>query len=105
MKLKTFRLEFKNQDFQTTVPSEVHLVLMENGVIEDPYSNYNELKQKWISKHDWKFKTTFKAEIQKEKQEIILYFQGVDTISIFYLLTFRFYLSQQKPYWNNRKYV
>lgn len=80
-KLIDFTLEFQNQDLKTKIPSEIHQILMDYKKIEDPFKNFNELKQKWIAKQDWKFKTFFKVENPEEKQHSILLFEGIDTIS------------------------
>ena len=35
------------------VPGCVHLDLIENGIIEDPFYRLNESKVQWVDKKDW----------------------------------------------------
>ncbi|KAL3441821.1 glycoside hydrolase superfamily [Aspergillus insuetus] len=41
------------------VPSVVHLDLLDNGLIPDPFVGLNEQKVEWVSDRDWVYRTTF----------------------------------------------
>ena len=42
-----------------TVPGHVHLDLLKNGIIADPFERMNELGSRWVDESDWAFRTTF----------------------------------------------
>jgi beta-mannosidase len=62
------------------VPGDVHLDLLYNKVVTDPFYRDNEAKLQWIENADWTYKTVFKAtpEILNHRN-IDLVFQGLDT--------------------------
>jgi beta-mannosidase len=41
------------------VPTEVHVDLLNNGQIEDPFVDLNELPARWVGEHSWTYRTTF----------------------------------------------
>lgn len=76
--------EFKNTKkyawLPATVPGVVHLDLLENGLIEDPYENNNEITQQWIELEDWEYVNTINADRNLlKKKHIELVFEGLDT--------------------------
>ncbi|MDR0507369.1 MAG: glycoside hydrolase family 2 protein [Dysgonamonadaceae bacterium] len=75
-----------NNWYPATVPGVVHTDLMNNGIIEDPYFRLNERGVQWVDKEDWEYKTTL-AVTQEifEKDNIELYFKGLDTYADVYL--------------------
>lgn len=83
----TFRQLGAGGDWQpATVPGCVHTDLLANGRIEDPYYRTNERDQQWIDKMDWEYRTVFEAdETLLNKQQIELYFEGLDTYAEVYL--------------------
>jgi beta-mannosidase len=73
----------KNEKLQniavSKIPTLVHLDLLQNGLIEDPYESYNELKQLWIAENDWIYSTTVKIDKPTQKQYYLI-FEGLDTL-------------------------
>lgn len=68
------------------VPGCVHLDLLENKVIEDPFFRTNEKKQQWIDKEDWVYETEFDFDQNFLEEEFIeLHFKGLDTYADVYL--------------------
>jgi len=75
-----------NNWYPATVPGVVHTDLMNNGIIDDPYFRLNERSVQWIDKEDWEYKTSLVVapDIFK-KDNIELYFEGLDTYADVYL--------------------
>ncbi|MEZ4938064.1 MAG: glycoside hydrolase family 2 protein [Crocinitomicaceae bacterium] len=76
--------EFKQTDEfrwrKAVVPGVVHLDLMRNHMIEDPYWADNEIKQKWIEDKRWEYKRIFTlSEDQLNRKHAIIEFDGLDT--------------------------
>lgn len=68
------------------VPGCVHLDLMRNHIIEDPFFRMNDRSVQWIDKEDWWYETHFEATADEAKasaQQIV--FHGLDTYSVIYL--------------------
>lgn len=62
------------------IPGTVHLDLLKNKKIEDPFYRLNEHKLQWIDKLDWHYKTAFEVNDFHHKYENIeLNFLGLDT--------------------------
>ena len=68
------------------VPGSVHLDLLNNKKIKDPFFRLNEHEMQWIDKEDWQYKTNFEvSENELSMQHIELEFFGLDTYSKVYL--------------------
>ena len=81
-----FRQVGKNDWLPATVPGVVHTDLMNHGVIDDPFFRLNERDVQWVDKEDWEYKTTLTASPALfEKENIELYFKGLDTYADVYL--------------------
>ena len=68
---------------KANVPGTVHLDLMANGFIPDPYFETNELNLQWIDKVDWIYRKKFTIDFDPLKSEfdsIKIVFEGLDTI-------------------------
>ncbi|MGB9857037.1 MAG: beta-mannosidase [Dictyoglomaceae bacterium] len=68
------------------VPGCIHLDLMENEIIPDPFIGENEIKVQWVEERDWIYQRKF--NIDKEflnYPSIELSFQGLDTFTEIYL--------------------
>jgi beta-mannosidase len=68
------------------VPGCVHIDLLKNEIIEDPYYGNNETKLQWIEKENWEYKALFEADdnlLKHIKTELI--FEGLDTYADVYL--------------------
>ena len=48
-----FRQEGKSEWKKANVPGVAHLDLLNNNMIDDPYWENNELKQRWIEEENW----------------------------------------------------
>ncbi|ROH95121.1 glycoside hydrolase family 2 protein [Chryseobacterium cucumeris] len=82
--------QFKNSKDQNwlpaKVPGTVHLDLMDNKIIPDPFKDENEKKVQWIENEDWDYQATFTVSSQELKNDNIdLVFNGLDTFSEIYL--------------------
>ncbi|MCX6279486.1 MAG: glycoside hydrolase family 2 protein, partial [Bacteroidetes bacterium] len=68
------------------VPGVVHLDLMRNKVIPDPYLRDNESKLQWIGEVGWEYMKTFNyAEEKFAWRHIGLVCKGLDTYANVYL--------------------
>ncbi|MCY0977539.1 glycoside hydrolase family 2 protein [Chryseobacterium wangxinyae] len=88
--LSSEKWQFKNSKdnewLSATVPGTVHLDLMNNKIIPDPYKDENEKKVQWIENEDWDYQTSFiVSENELKNQNIDLIFNGLDTFSEIYL--------------------
>jgi len=69
-----------------SVPGCVHLDLLNNQIINDPYFETNEEKQAWIEMENWEYHNTFSISPKEIKNEHIeLQFDGLDTEADVYL--------------------
>ncbi|SHM06205.1 beta-mannosidase [Chryseobacterium polytrichastri] len=88
--LSSEKWQFKNSKEQkwliATVPGTVHLDLINNKIIPDPYKDENEKKVQWIENEDWDYQTLFKiSSTELTNENIELVFNGLDTFSEIYL--------------------
>ena len=68
------------------VPGSVHIDLLNNKKIKDPFYRLNEHELQWIDKEDWQYKTNFElSENELSMQNIELEFFGLDTYSKVFL--------------------
>lgn len=80
-----FRQQNKNW-YPATVPSEVHVDLLNNKLIPDPFYRDNEKKLQWIEKENWEYQTTFKVSSEVlNRKNINLVFDGLDTYADVFL--------------------
>ena len=82
--------EFKSENdkdyLPATVPGTVHLDLLKNGKIDDPFFRLNEHKQQWIDKLNWDYRTSFDVNDFHFAYDVIeLDFFGLDTYADVYL--------------------
>ncbi|KRB58829.1 beta-mannosidase [Rhizobium sp. Root708] len=62
------------------VPGCVHLDLLANRLIPDPYLDVNEITSDWIGKEDWTYRCSFDGSPDAGKvQELV--FEGLDTVA------------------------
>ncbi len=81
-----FRKAGSNEWMPAKVPGVVHLDLMRNKIIQDPFQGDNESKLQWISDVGWEYKKTFRYEKENfEWRRIELVCQGIDTYANVYL--------------------
>ena len=68
------------------VPGVIHLDLMRNNAIPDPFMGDNESKLQWIGETGWEYVKTFHYGIDNfEARHIELVFKGLDTYANVYL--------------------
>lgn len=81
-----FSQEGTNEWYPATVPGVVHLDLLANNLIDDPFWGNNEQKLQWIEQENWIYKTTFQAtDTLFDQQHIEIDFEGLDTYATVYL--------------------
>ncbi|KAI9868222.1 MAG: Beta-mannosidase B [Trichoglossum hirsutum] len=79
--------EFKQVDGEASaylpvaqLPTNIHLDLMANGLIPDPFFAKNERDVQWVGEKAWKYRTTFAFAFGGSEQEkVVLAFGGLDT--------------------------
>ena len=82
--------EFKEANdkrwLSANIPGNIHLDLMNNELIPDPFFGKNESELQWISDKDWMYRLLFKTDKDiKNKKNIELCFHGVDTYADIFL--------------------
>jgi len=81
-----FKNSKENKWLTASVPGTVHLDLMNNKLIPDPYKDEDEKKVQWVENEDWDYRTVFKISAKElENQNADLIFHGLDTFSEIYL--------------------
>ena len=74
--------ELQNRDIPAQVPGCVHLDLMRENLIPDPYLDLNEAVVQWIGFTDWEYSTQFDVTPEAMREERIdLVCEGLDTIA------------------------
>ncbi|KAF6816764.1 Beta-mannosidase B 1 [Colletotrichum musicola] len=64
------------------VPSQIHLDLLANNKISDPFVDLNELSAQWIAEKDWVYRTQFVSPpTQSNAVRTFLVFEGLDTFA------------------------
>ena len=70
----------KEQWFPAEVPGVVHTDLQRNGLIPDPFRNFNVDSIQWVEDRDWSYQRTLVVRQSDLKNEYIdLVFNGLDT--------------------------
>jgi len=81
-----FQSESEQIQRPAAVPNCVHLDLLKNNVIDDPYFENNEIKQSWIENENWEYTSEFKVSPSDyTNKHIELEFEGLDTRADVYL--------------------
>jgi beta-mannosidase len=72
----------ENEAIPATAPGCVHLDLLANGLIPDPYFRDNELQVLWVGETDWIYRRTFEADAALLAHErVVLRCEGLDTVA------------------------
>ncbi|XP_063039646.1 beta-mannosidase [Engraulis encrasicolus] len=76
----------RNENGTCNVPAEVpgcvHTALHKQNFIQDPYSRFNDLEYKWISRDNWTYSLGFTLpHSTRRMKKAVLVLDGVDTIS------------------------
>ncbi|PCJ52982.1 MAG: hypothetical protein COA79_23165 [Planctomycetota bacterium] len=66
--------------YQTTLPADVHDIMINAGEIEDPFYGRNSLKSEWVAEREWWFRGKFilTDEEKKDLNKSQLIFHGLD---------------------------
>ena len=77
------RLEYDEGDWLSAkVPGTVHIDLLANKVIPDPFKDLNEEKVQWVPQKEWWYRKEINVSPKLlEKQVVELVFEGLDTIA------------------------
>ncbi|HEX3436040.1 MAG TPA: glycoside hydrolase family 2 protein [Pseudacidobacterium sp.] len=74
------------QWYPAKVPGDVHLDLLANNLIPDPFYRDNEAKLQWIEKADWEYRTTLQVTPETlGHQHVELVFAGLDSAADIYV--------------------
>jgi beta-mannosidase len=76
---------FTDQWRPAQVPGHVHLDLVQNQVIADPFVQQFEAGAQWVDREDWRYRTSFTWDPTAELPVRKLLFEGLDTIATVYL--------------------
>ena len=60
-------------------PTNVHLDLIHNHLIPDPFIAKNEKDVQWVGETSWVYKTTFQSPEYSDGEKAVLIFAGLDT--------------------------
>ncbi|KAF2247067.1 glycoside hydrolase family 2 protein [Trematosphaeria pertusa] len=64
------------------VPTNVHLDLIDNGKIPDPFLGFNELEAEWVADKTWTYKVTLPEVVPPQDGTVtVLAFDGLDTFA------------------------
>ncbi|SUZ54912.1 uncharacterized protein METZ01_LOCUS7766, partial [marine metagenome] len=81
-----FQEKSKADWFSAIVPGCVHLDLLDNSLIPDPFFGTNEKDIQWISDKDWSYRLIFHPDPELlNRDKIILIFHGLDTYAEVFL--------------------
>ncbi|GMO00771.1 beta-mannosidase [Parageobacillus thermoglucosidasius] len=69
------------------VPGDVHSILLEKNLLDDPFFGHNDWKVKWVEEKVWWYRTEFMFEKDslEEDERLELVFEGLDTFATIYL--------------------
>jgi beta-mannosidase len=82
----TFRQVGREEAYPAQVPGVVHIDLVANRLIGDPFFGRNEKDLQWIGKTDCEYRTTFAASRGlRARRHVDLVFEGLDTYARVYL--------------------
>jgi beta-mannosidase len=81
--------QFKALDDSTwlnaKVPGVIHLDLLENGIIPNPFDSTNEQQLQWIGEKNWEYKLVFNSDTLPSYKSVDLIFDGLDIYTDVYL--------------------
>ena len=81
--LGAYRVEFDDADWLFgSVPGTVHLDLMINKLIEDPFKDLNEPKVQWVAEDEWWYRREIQLTPEILQHQVVeLVFEGLDTVA------------------------
>ena len=81
-----FKQQHKAVWYPAQVPGEIHVDLLNNKLIPDPFYRSNEKDLQWIEKENWEYQTTFNVGSDLlNKKNVNMVFDGLDTYADVYL--------------------
>ncbi len=75
----------KHLELAAKVPGQVHVDLLREGIIEDPYWRDNAEKCQWVERWEWRYKKSFRLPEGFDPRWAKLQFDGLDTYADVYL--------------------
>lgn len=63
-----------------TIPGNIHLDLVNAGIIDHPFKRLNEIGVQWVDRADWQFDTKFMVDKGPASRHV-LRFEGLDTVA------------------------
>jgi beta-mannosidase len=82
----TFHQKGSDKIMKAKVPGSVHMDLLADGEIPDPYYRLNEDSLQWIGEKDWVYETEFTVDPSVLKRDHVeLVFKGLDTYARIFL--------------------
>ncbi|MDL2238845.1 glycoside hydrolase family 2 protein [Bacteroidales bacterium OttesenSCG-928-K22] len=76
---------YNNENLPANVPGFIHLDLMDNNIIEDPFYRDNEQKVQWVAERNWIYQKTFNKTDIPDFDNVQLVFEGLDTYANIYI--------------------
>lgn len=71
---------------EATVPGVVHLDLMRNDLLPDPFLGMNEQQAAWVEENDWWYRKEFEvSDAFLKGNRVLLRFEGLDTFATIWL--------------------
>ena len=67
------------------VPGEVHLDLEREGVIKDPFKNFEAQECSWMEEQEWWYRKTFIPHKDLDGKQVEIVFEGLDTFATIFL--------------------
>ncbi len=70
---------------KATVPGDIHIDLMNAGLLPDPLYGDNAEFYRWTEEKEFWYKTTFHISATEQGERVFLVFEGIDTFATIYL--------------------
>ena len=84
----------KDQWYDAEVPGSVQRDLVRHGVLPDPFYGTNEEKVQWVEDENWDFRKSFTVTAEQlQRDDALLFFEGLDTHADVFLNGSRILLS------------
>jgi len=84
--VKDHKIGYSNTEWlPANVPGHIHLDLMANGIIPDPFERMNEIGVQWVDDKEWSYRCGFEWSPNSDLPNRILRFEGLDTLASVYL--------------------
>jgi beta-mannosidase len=74
-----FQQKGKKKWYPAQVPGNVHLDLLNNGLIPDPFLELNEERVQWVERKNWVYRLKFDVPKEALNKAVRMVFEGLDT--------------------------